>query len=129
MPEDEAGLAAWAQSLREFGDDRLTREIMERVTLAQVFDAVEYGRGPLASYAKALRLGAFAPDPPRPRLNLPASDIEAICADLRALPEVVSAWDRDLALKAARGATHGAPSRAPAEPPREGARSRPGSRR
>lgn len=79
----------WLPSLAEFTDERLARRLLERITLAQVFDAVEYARGPVAPYAKAFGIGPFANDH-APLSQLPPTVAAEIYPPLHDLPRHVS---------------------------------------
>ena len=88
----------WLATCSYFSEERLARRILERITLAQVLDAVEYARGPLARYAKAFGIGPFADDHP-PLTQLPPEIADEILAPLHALPRHISTLERDRQLK------------------------------
>lgn len=98
MSNTELDDDAWLATCKDFTDERLARRLLERITLAQVFDAVEYARGPLARYAEAFGIGPFADDHP-PLTQLPPEIADEILAPLHALPRHISTLERDRQLK------------------------------
>jgi len=84
----------WLPSLAEFTEERLARRLLERITLAQVFDAVEYARGPVAPYAKAFGIGPFANDR-TPLSQLPAAVADEIYAPLHGQLRHVSTIEQE----------------------------------
>lgn len=63
---------------RTASDEQIRRDVLERITLAHIFDAVDDGRGPLLPWAKAMRLGPFQSDLPKPILDQAYDILEAL---------------------------------------------------
>lgn len=65
---------------RTASEEELARDVLERITLAHIFDAVKHARGPLMPWAKALRIGPFKAAEPKPILDQAYDVLEAMGA-------------------------------------------------
>lgn len=62
---------------RSMDEQFLRRDMLERITVAHIFDCVQHARGPLMPWAKALRLGPYKSASPMPVLEQASAILEA----------------------------------------------------
>ena len=65
---------------RSFNEQDLRRDMLERITVAHIFDCVQHARGPLMPWAKALGLGPFKKHLKKPILDQASDVLDAMGA-------------------------------------------------